>query len=171
MAKTLYLITVFLIVGTAIIFTLLPNLLNGVGFSSPEEYAQKYQFANFAGMDINYNEFGQLDIYGTVKIINSETTSLELLLKPPDYLIDSSVGAKYFLIRDKFAKTVKIWLETETKFFDPYTANQPVTFAEIKNTKDKRILTTFTGAYVYIKAEVDDQGGLVAREISIATIQ
>lgn len=154
---------------------MLPNFFEEADFKTLAEYAQEYKLANFAGIDIDvdidYGEQDRLDIYGTVKTIDEQTAELELVLAVPDYLIDSSLGARYGLLKNKFARTVNIWLEKDSNFFDPYNANLPVTFAEMTNSKDKRIFKVFTGSYVHIKAMVNDRSDLVVKDISIATIQ
>lgn len=164
---------------TAIIFAtplvfIVGFVLSNFKFAQPwqpttaEEYAQKYELKYFSGIEINKENPNEVDIYGTIRQIDTRSAKLKLALVVPGYLRDYA-KSQYYIPQDSNPSMLTINLDGDSKFYDPYDDNKPKRAGDI--TKDnKRIVDIFTNAYVNITADTDAKGSLTAKEVAIATL-
>ncbi len=132
------------------------------------EYARTYELRYFSGVKVNKEDSNLVDIYGTIKKIDSKRAIITLALTVPAGLI-RTVESKFYIPIEEYPEIIKIRIDNNLRLNDPLDSRTPKGYQEIVSA-DKNILQTFTNAYVHIVATVDEHGKLLAREISTATI-
>lgn len=135
---------------------------------SAEEYAKKYKLSYLSGIEINRENPNKVDVYGTIRQIETRSLKLKLALVVPGYLRDYA-RSKYYIPQDSYPRILTINLDEDSKFYDPNDNNQPKD-VRAASAGNGSIEKTFTNAYVHIDAIVAGNGNLIARRVSIAII-
>lgn len=136
--------------------------------TSAEEYAEKYGLSYFSGIELNQENPSKIDVYGTIRQIDTRSLKLKLALVVPGYLRDYA-RSKYYIPQNDNPRILTINLDENSKFYDPYDSNQPKDVRAI-SAGNGSIVKIFNNAYVHIDAIVASNGNLIAQQVSIAII-
>lgn len=132
-----------------------------------EDFAGENSLKNFTGVDIDENDPQIMDIYGTLKTVDTSVGKIYLDLAAPRY-IQKVVEESYRREASADSKYMTVDFDESLKVQDPFfAAERPI--MEMAQAKDGN-LEKMKGMFVVVRARITENGQAKAEQLSVAGI-
>lgn len=132
-----------------------------------EDFAGENSLKDFTGVDIDENDPQIMDIYGTLKTVDTSNGKIYLDLAAPRY-IQKAVEESYRQEASAEPKYITVEFDESLKVQDPFFATErPI--SEMAEAKDGN-LEKMKGMFVVVGARLTENGQAKAEKLSVAGI-